>query len=1437
MANNENSGELLLTNNTDFQGNQKKGKVVVPGNKDQTSLPSADATGGGMDDFDFQGLLEFSDVKPLPSAGEKPLARPGRKPEMATLPPVPDVMDTPSLPPIPRSETITEPPSDANIPMPGFARNRTGSGGLQLPSGGFPGSATGAFPNLPSLSAGLPSIGPGASSSFPSLGTGAQESSFPNLGTGAQGSSFPSLGTGAQESSFPNLGTGAQESSFPNLPTGAQESSFPAFPSSTNFPNLPTGAQESSFPNLPTGAQESSFPAFPSSTNFPNLPTGAQESSFPAFPTAASFPDIPRGNQESSFPNLPTGAQESSFPAFPSAASFPDIPRGTHESSFPSLPSTVNNPNLSSFDPRMGTNLPGLPSEFSQLPSFEVSGVRPAPLSAPGFPSPPLPPSRGPSRTSLNEGSIPAIDPRLDTQLPGLPQLGGQQNSAARSLPEGSHAGSMPGLSQSDLLSNLPQFPDGGSDPFAQGLTGEASIPGLPERPGTDPFGRPLTSLGGADPFKLEHTAVKTEGSGSMSIDLPARPALAGAATSKAASSDEQHTEDEVNLDALEIIQPEMPEEQIVERRSRAVGALRPEYLERKKVSFDFRVVGGVAVALVLIGVVLGQTPAGYFGINLFSTKKRATIKRQETVKFERIDYWVKQDTPLAYRMAMTRLRNYMRKFPEREDVVTRYVSASLSYADKTMISEAELTRLRGVIGGRIPFPNGAVLNAHVAVLDHKIGLARKELAKVRLFLNKRKGKKEKKKIAAATGFNLVLEMHYASGLIHLFERENRRAATSFRAAQRLDASSDRIGYQLAVTQIALKNYAAAKRQLQRIIKRNKTHYFAQIGLATLAILQGNPAKARKDLLTLLKSVKPNDVVTRGLIYQTIAQSHLAQEHPKQHTKYLELAYKTNRRDEALVLKLVDQSLQEGSDYLSDAQRKLEHCQLDGCRSKEFFERYVTIHIRLRRFSDAFRWLLAGQRRYPQHVGLKYMKAKIEEGKGRLTLASSLYRKLTQSNPTYDPAYFALADLMKRQKDIKGEVAILTTATQFSNHPAPAYLRLGKIHLTNKQWAKAESAFRLAIGADASLVEARINLGYVLMHKPLKEWTKAIEQFKAVEKHGVNSKRFYKQFAHAYFMANRYDAAFAIYNKILAGDKDTVSTAKNPDIFLRLGIIFISMKKLDKAVKMLHAAKRSSVHEARANYYLGQIEILRNRPRRALKMFSQAIAGDPSNLMSHYYYAQTLQKAGGSQRSKLALQTYNYMIRQYKQRPELAEKYGNVVEVYYNRGLIYLKSESWSRALADFEAALLADTEKTKVIPLHERLVISYFKTEQKDKTVEYAKILLGFDKNNGVAHYYLGLVYRMKEDYKNAYAHLEKNLKSNRVFPDTYRMLGYHYRDKGLKEKAITYLQTYLKLIKDNSDYYDYEEVEIAVYRLQGKNKLNLDKHSVIKRPQLKKK
>ncbi|MCA9523319.1 MAG: tetratricopeptide repeat protein, partial [Myxococcales bacterium] len=679
--------------------------------------------------------------------------------------------------------------------------------------------------------------------------------------------------------------------------------------------------------------------------------------------------------------------------------------------------------------------------------------------------------------SGLDAPSIPAIDPSLEADLPGLPAAP-EMTSARISAPELSR----PSIPQNpsvasaapepddgdDLLDNLPGLPDlegmssGGLTEFEED---SVSLPNAPrsaplEVSGNDPFADDAR-----DPFKLADDPDATSLSPAehrFSLDeRPAAPPPTAPRADRIRKDSDKPQKDEVNLDALEIIQPDSLEAKAEDsQKTKAVRAYRAEFQERKgRVAVDWKVVAAVGAFVVLIGVILGQTSAGYFGVNLFGSKKKPPPPAPQRLRFDRVDAAFRQDTPAAYLQAIRTLTQFKQRQGGRDEVIVRWALALAVYGEKFLLNGRQLSELNTTVRGRIGLPDRYIFLAYVDLLVHRPDLALEHLEAYRKHGKGVKPKppttvRPKKRSAPVKGsktppsgiktapkkrprpkpvavkghaikpirgvYDPRFELAYVEGRAQIHRRQYKLALAAFNRALKIDPKSTRALYESARAALFLKRSGIAVKRLKRALKLSPNHGLARVALLQPLLIQRKFTELRKKSTDLLKTLRSTQAAARSHAYVLIADSYLMQEQVEEGDKQLELAYKANTNDEALTLRVAELSLKQG--YLGDAQRKLTNCQAKGCRSARFFVLVARVHLRSNRYAQAKKALEHGQKLFPNDVELKYEHARMEEQKGRLSLALQFYRTITTSHPEFASAYFALAKLLKARHEIPAMV-------------------------------------------------------------------------------------------------------------------------------------------------------------------------------------------------------------------------------------------------------------------------------------------------------------------------------------------------------------------------------------------------------------------------------
>lgn len=142
----------------------------------------------------------------------------------------------------------------------------------------------------------------------------------------------------------------------------------------------------------------------------------------------------------------------------------------------------------------------------------------------------------------------------------------------------------------------------------------------------------------------------------------------------------------------------------------------------------------------------------------------------------------------------------------------------------------------------------------------------------------------------------------------------------------------------------------------------------------------------------------------------------------------------------------------------------------------------------------------------------------------------------------------------------------------------------------------------------------------------------------------------------------------------------------------------------------------------------------------------------------------------------------------------------NFWEAYYNLGIIYFNSQSYSNALEQFNKVITALPSFDK--PYYGRGLI-YEKQKKYKEAIEDFRKVTEFNPNDYKPFYYLGKISIFEREYAQAEIHLNKARELNPEYAPTYFELGNIYYDQNIFRKSIDYYKKAAELDANNADYH----------------------------------
>ena len=156
----------------------------------------------------------------------------------------------------------------------------------------------------------------------------------------------------------------------------------------------------------------------------------------------------------------------------------------------------------------------------------------------------------------------------------------------------------------------------------------------------------------------------------------------------------------------------------------------------------------------------------------------------------------------------------------------------------------------------------------------------------------------------------------------------------------------------------------------------------------------------------------------------------------------------------------------------------------------------------------------------------------LHEAYDNLTGASQVYETAIQVHPSYLPAYLGLGEILIQQRNLEKARDVYQKAAKIApNHPH-VWVKLGVIYINQRQFEPAILAFKQAIAADDTAVEAYNNLARLYAGLG-----KEMQQAIVLAEHAVTlmpTARHYDTLAYTYYRNAEYTNALTAINRALA---------------------------------------------------------------------------------------------------------------------------------------------------------------------------------------------------------------------------------------------------------------------------------------------------------------
>ena len=420
------------------------------------------------------------------------------------------------------------------------------------------------------------------------------------------------------------------------------------------------------------------------------------------------------------------------------------------------------------------------------------------------------------------------------------------------------------------------------------------------------------------------------------------------------------------------------------------------------------------------------------------------------------------------------------------------------------------------------------------------------------------------------------------------------------------------------------------------------------------------------------------------------------------------------------------------------------------------------------------------------------------------TQAVQLIENFTRRNPNSVDGLVLLVQLKKKTFEEKKLVEILNRILSIDASNKESYLRLGKIYINNKDHAAALALFRQMAARFPDYYVAQFYLGDV--HMSLKQYAKAEELFlktielepdlvaprmQLIDIYRLEKKKGYHQKiidTYEQILTIEPDNHTALFGQALAYFKDGQKD-RAKEIFMELGrgadsnsrLImaaadeFISGKRYDDAIIVFSQMRDTNPDNSTLNFFLGMAF-------QAADKFEAAIKAYLNVKPDHAQYKKTILSIAYLYKQMEQEETaINYLEQQYALFPRDIDMISYLSSFYEGR-------EQYQEAIKLLNTALADSPDNTTLLF---RLGTIQDKTGQKNECIETMKKIIRIDPKDASALNYLGYTYAdrgIKLDQA-----LDLITRAHRLKPEDGYItdsLGWVYFQMGNYENAVKYLE-----------------------------------------------
>jgi len=452
----------------------------------------------------------------------------------------------------------------------------------------------------------------------------------------------------------------------------------------------------------------------------------------------------------------------------------------------------------------------------------------------------------------------------------------------------------------------------------------------------------------------------------------------------------------------------------------------------------------------------------------------------------------------------------------------------------------------------------------------------------------------------------------------------------------------------------------------------------------------------------------------------------------------------------------------------------------------EFVLQYTRALAGTGRALDATSRVDAALLKYPGKARLLFAKGLVSEQSGKRADAAKAYEQAVAADPGDWEPRVALGRIALRGGDLTRAGQELPLAAEKAPLEPEAQVGLGDLKLARGDVPGAEAAYRKALELDPEHAGGHYGMARIALalgdnasaraelERALKSWP-------------------------------RYAEALSTYGTLLwrTGDLEAAAKALQAVVALesqnalaraRLGAVQLARGQVDQALADLAAATSVDLNLAEGQFWLGRALLAKGEAAQAVDRLKRAVELEPQNAEYHLHLAMALERSGSVAE---AADEYRVAMARDPRSPEAFERLG----------LLLATAGNCDEAIPQLQKAL-------RVAPALHRIRVEIGDCRQKSgqhrEAIRVYKEALKADPRLTAVYYKIARSIHDSVGMREALPWYERAAREEKGNAMAHYYLGYAYKERGQKAKALHEFKAYLRLRPEADDKKDVErEIE----------------------------